>query len=508
MSAKVLIIGLDGASWDVLNPMMQRGYMPFLQKEIEQGRAGVLASTDPPITPTAWTSFQTGMLPEEHQILGFRRFYMEDGKLQSNILMSSNLGVPRIWDILSENERKLCILNLPLTYPPFNINGVLVSGFPIPSSNTEYTYPLEFKKELLDLIPDFQVMQSGIGADQQGMKVEEIVERWIRLMSQKATLALHLLRKDPWDVFMVHIQEGDLMQHRLWPCIDPRDSAHEPEDFKKVAAFYSTMDSRVASIVEEGRKQGYSVLMLSDHGFQRCHYNVKINNWLFENRYLVLKKDAKRMLISVLKKVADLPVFYKLRSRMKHRATTVNTTNQYLGSVIDYEKSVAFVETNATQVAFIHFFKRDPVLIQKILHEMQTLTNPSGELVVREIGKTPVREGVYKVTFADGHMATSIVPTHKPWIEVPVPFKQQVGMHHRDGVIILDGSLSHMPMPQAIHEVPALVMALQEIDFNPNGHGSAKASGAGESAADSFSGGAVEQEKSEIEKQLKDLGYL
>ncbi|GLI33413.1 alkaline phosphatase family protein [Desulforhabdus amnigena] len=507
MAKKTMVIGLDGASWTILNTMIAHGHMPTLQAEIENGRAQVLTSTEPPITPSAWTSFQTGLSPEDHHVLGFKELQMKDGRFQSNILFSTNLSVKRIWDILSEHKKRVCILNLPLTYPPFPINGILVSGFPVPSSKTEFTFPEEFKSELFEKIPDFEVMQSGIGASEMGMKIEDMVSRWMKTMSQKTRLARYLLEKEPWDVFMVHIQETDVVQHYLWHCIDPSDPQHTVEDFDKVAKFYANLDKDLSVLIKKGREKGFSIIILSDHGFQRCIYNIKINNWLFKKGYLVLNKDIKRLLISCIKKVFDLPLLYKYRSSIKYSRKSENATNQFLNSVINYEKSTVFVETNATNIAFAHFINNSEEVVKKVLGEIELILDPEGQRIVNEISKVEGRgNAVYKIVFSNGIKAIGTIPSGKSFIEPPIVLKQQVGMHHKDGIIIMDKSLDDFEMPANIFSVPNTIMDLQDIAFDPMPK---------KECSDLFSAAnftpqpeKAESEKSEIEDQLKSLGYL
>jgi predicted AlkP superfamily phosphohydrolase/phosphomutase len=465
---KVLIIGLDGVSWNVLNPMIENGYMPFIQGLIKKGKNGILKSTEPPITPTAWTSFQTGVPPEVHKIMGFRNFLMKDGKLQSKILSSSSIPAKRIWDILSENNRRICLLNIPLTYPTFPVNGVLVSGFPVPSSDSMFTFPEDFKDELLKIIPDFQVMYTGIGAKQKGMKIEDIIGWWTNTVYQKANLALYLLKKESWDVFMVHFQETDLLQHYLWHCIDRVHLYHNREDFSKVAKFYSALDTKISELITKGQKKDFSVMLLSDHGFQSCRYNLKINNWLLQKGYLVLNKDLKRVFISIIKKISDLPFLYKVRFSWGDKKTTEDLINQFLKSVINYSKSSIFIESNATGIAFAHFLKQDKMLREKILSKLNSITTENGENVVEEIKKIRGSEYVYKIIFKDGVVSIGTVPDNKPLFMIPLPFdKQHIGVHHRDGIIIFDETLKHYELPKNIFDVPKIIMKLQDIPFTP-----------------------------------------
>lgn len=496
MNKKLLIIGLDGASWNVLNPFINKGYMPFLKHEIESGNSGVLRSTEPPITPTAWTSFQTGLSPDVHNIYGFRKFFLKEGKLQSKILISEDIPFKRVWDVLSENNRRICLLNLPLTYPPFKINGILVSGFPVPSQDCQFTYPSDFKKEIFRLIPDFQVMQSGIGAKQIGMKIEDIVNRWIKTMLQKVELSLYLMRKEAWDVFMVHLHETDILQHYLWHCIDRTHQHHKDEYFTKVARFYSKLDDKVSELICEGRKKDFSVMIISDHGFQGCRYNLRMNSWLFKKGYLVLNRDFKRAIISGVKKILDIPFLYKFRSAIKHKKTYENITNQFLKSVINYEKSAAFIESNGTGVAFVHFLKQDKGLIQKVIDELSSLADSNGEKMIREVTKLKGAENIYKIVFADGVVSSGTAPDRKFLFEIPLPFKKQhLGVHHTDGIIILDKNFNGQEFPMNIMGLPYLIAHMQELVFEP----------LNELQNREYSMG---METNEIENQLKSLGYL
>lgn len=496
MSKKILIIGLDGVSWNVLNPMLENGYMPFLQDFIKKGKSGILKSTEPPITPTAWTSFQTGLPPEVHQIKGFRNFYLKEGKLQTRILSSSSVSAKRIWDILSENNRKICLLNVPLTYPPFPVNGILVSGFPVPSEDCNFTYPEDFKDELLRIIPSFEVMQIGIGARQKGMKIKNIISWWTNTVSQKSDLTLKLLNKEAWDVLMVHFQETDLLQHHLWHYIDKNHPAHDPDNFSQVAQFYSNIDKILSEITAKARNNNLSTIILSDHGFQACKCYFKANSWLCRKEYLILNKNLKNNLIAVLKKIFALSLLYKFRSRIKQKKTTESITNRFLQSVINYKKSIVFLETNGvTNVAFAHFLSDNKKEIHKVLEDLDSLTFNNYK-IVKKIEEEHGNNNVFKIVFTDGIIATGTVPDNKPFFEIPkTSGVQHLGVHHIDGIIIFDETLNHYKLPENIFDVPKIIMGLQDVPFSPlEGLKEIK--------------GLTAKESSEIENQLKGLGYL
>ena len=153
VARRVLIIGLDGATFDVLGPMIERGRMPNLAAIIREGASGVLNSTQPPITPAAWTTFMTGKGPGRHGIVDFERYDVRTNRLTFNSTME--IREKTFWDILSEKGFRVGSINLPMTYPPKRVNGFMISGFDAPSMEAEFTYPRDLKDEILRRFPDY-----------------------------------------------------------------------------------------------------------------------------------------------------------------------------------------------------------------------------------------------------------------------------------------------------------------------------------------------------------------
>ncbi len=116
LMAKSVAIGLDGAAWHLLDPMLGAGAMPRLAALKAKGAWGTLTSTIPTYTPPAWTSAATGVNPGRHGIYGFVA-----GNAQSErqeLVHSGMIKAPAIWEIANEQGARAGIYNLPLTYPP------------------------------------------------------------------------------------------------------------------------------------------------------------------------------------------------------------------------------------------------------------------------------------------------------------------------------------------------------------------------------------------------------
>lgn len=145
MTMKVLIIGLDGATWDVFDDFLLDHHMPNLKKLKSEGYSGVLQSTDPPITPAALTTCITGCQPYTHGVVGFKDYPSRDNSL--HVSSAASCRVPTMWEELSDQGyKKVASINVPWTYPWREVNGLVVAGYGLPSTEADFTYPHDFKK--------------------------------------------------------------------------------------------------------------------------------------------------------------------------------------------------------------------------------------------------------------------------------------------------------------------------------------------------------------------------
>src|SRR5689334_6356596 len=131
MPSRLLILGLDGATWDVLTPLTAQGVMPNLRRLIEQSALPELNSTQPFITPVAWASFQTGCEPHEHGILDYR--YYDHSRRQLCLSGTRQLRRTTLLETITVAGGDVVSLNLPLTFPPPAASGIVVGGLDSPS---------------------------------------------------------------------------------------------------------------------------------------------------------------------------------------------------------------------------------------------------------------------------------------------------------------------------------------------------------------------------------------
>ena len=152
---RCILLGLDGATYDLLDPWMDAGLLPNLKDLLARGAKGVLRSTDPPTTPPAWTSVLTGVNPGKHGIFDFRDSFHRDPRRP--LVSSRSMKAPRIWQILNAAGLRTAIMNVPITFPPEPLDGFMISGMMTPNDEADYTYPSELKARLDGMVGHYVV---------------------------------------------------------------------------------------------------------------------------------------------------------------------------------------------------------------------------------------------------------------------------------------------------------------------------------------------------------------
>ncbi|NIN70135.1 MAG: hypothetical protein GTO63_36745 [Anaerolineae bacterium] len=274
---KVLVIGLDGATFDLLNPLFARGLMPFLQSLMGSSYSGTLLSTVPPISATAWATFVTGVNPGSHGILQFVRLRpSENGSAPSasreifpggvSFLDASSIRGVRLWDILSAAHKRQIVINVPLTYPPRPIDGVMITGMMTPPSASVFTYPPDLSSRLLEgkYEIDLTVSEKDFSFDP-----SRLIYRLHELLVKRRDVALKLLQ-EPWDFSMAVFTGTDRLQHRFWKYLVPGfaeyDSVEAAHLRPALEQYFEGLDQALARLVNCAGANTTTVL-LSDHGF-------------------------------------------------------------------------------------------------------------------------------------------------------------------------------------------------------------------------------------------------
>lgn len=284
----LLILGLDGATLDLVEPWIAEGRLPHLAQLRRAGAWGRLASTVPAATFPSWTTFMTGVNPGRHGVLDFTR--RERGEYRVRFVNATYRKAPTIWRLLSDAGRRVSVLGLPGTYPPEPVNGCMVSGFDTPvttRADASFVHPPAFADEVAAAggfpFADFQEFHIGPGWH------AEACRRLCDGIARKVALAGRLLARERWDCLMLLFGESDTAAHHFWALHDPRSPRHDAAQAAALGdplrTVYMALDDAVGQLT--AMAPAATVLVVSDHGFGGAGTTgVRLNRWLAEQGML------------------------------------------------------------------------------------------------------------------------------------------------------------------------------------------------------------------------------
>lgn len=290
---KVLVIGLDGATFDLIKPWADAGHLPTLQRLMQEGAHGSLRSTVPPMTGPAWTTFATGVNPGKHRLYDW--IAREPQSYQFLPVTALDCKAPMIYSLLSQTGRRVCALNIPMTYPPMAVNGVVVSGLPAPSTRNTITYPAELYQEIVDAIGEY-ILYPDPGQAYSDSGVDAFLARLYKTTELRVRTLEYLRSREAWDFAMVVFNGTDTICHALWKYMDKTHPLHDPAQAAKygnaIRDYYHTLDGHLAQIVDT-LPQDTTLVVMSDHGFGPFHKFIHVNNWLLRENFMQLKPGAR-----------------------------------------------------------------------------------------------------------------------------------------------------------------------------------------------------------------------
>jgi predicted AlkP superfamily phosphohydrolase/phosphomutase len=298
MRPPILLIGLDGATFSILDPLMASGGMPRLKELIASGARSELASVIPALTPPAWTSLMTGRSPGNHGIFDFLRFELRSGERQLRVLNSDDVTCPTIWSILARHGRNVTVLNFPMTFPARGISGNVVPGW-VPWRHLRLAcHPKTLYERLTAVLPDFNPRQLAMDMSLEeraleGCYREEDYENLIKLHIQRERqwfdILRYLMREEPADLTAILFDGVDKLQHFCWRFLDrtlsPSPSGWESRVREWCLDYFREIDDFIGEIVSMGGADA-SVVIASDHGFGPTVEVFYLNAWLHQHGYL------------------------------------------------------------------------------------------------------------------------------------------------------------------------------------------------------------------------------
>lgn len=283
---RLLIVGIDGATYRIINPLVKAGNLPNLRRLIESGSRTKLISTIHPMSPQAWTSFHTGVNPWKHGIFHFSSLDIgrpfspitwRDIRVASIVELLDCVGINTIWN------------NLLGAYPfPKLQNGIIVGGRTTPKGTL--IYPEHLQGDVRQLFPqgyEHHIDLLSLAVD--GKISEKVLLSKLLVHTEHQTrLTEYLMKTQPWDLCYVMFDATDIGQHVFWRYLDdkhPNYDATAPGMLKQaIAALYRKVDESIGRLLQAAPKDT-DVMVLSDHGFSPLYATVNLNAFLVRAGY-------------------------------------------------------------------------------------------------------------------------------------------------------------------------------------------------------------------------------
>ena len=442
---RVYVLGLDGATFDLIAPWVSKGELPNMKRLMDEGACGSLMSALPAHSAPSWSSFITGKNPGKHGIFDFSEHV--DGSYEVKFVNASRRQGMSIWAIASQYDKKVAVVNVPMTFPPEKVNGIMISGMDAPGIDSNFTYPTALSGELKRIIGDYS-LEAGLWSYINKGEINRAIEKQHETIDKRFEVTKYLMNNYPWDLFVSVFTATDRVQHAFWKYMDPRHPSYKLEEAKKygdaILNVYRKMDHIVGYLLDH-LSEDTVLFIMSDHGAGLCsNKTLYLNNWLCKEGLLEYKdfrpqqgsgtsQRLKRLLYTKL--LGGLPRdFWKAlpretRDQVRKRFPVVfnKMASQFFFSRISMDATKAYAEESKNFI-WVNLKGREPrgtvnpgreyeEVRERIIHGLLGEKDPgSGEPVVDNVLR---REDIYHGDNLE--KAPDLVVTFKDLGYVPRP---------------------------------------------------------------------------------------
>ena len=446
MGKKVTILGIDGGTWKVLTPLIKEGFLPTLAQLLDKGHGGTLISTVPPVTAPAWSTFQTGVSPLKHGIIDFFSFKKTDRSYR--LINSSSLKYPTIWKLASKAGLKVAIINVPVTYPPSKINGYVIAGLLTPDTKCNFTYPSSLKDYIFEKHGKYTIFVGHDVLKRKGF--DKFLKELIEVESVRTEVALDILEREDWNLFMLHNQSSDALQHAVWPFIDHENENFDQNMFEICAEFYRSMDENINRILQ---KVGDSaVIVMSDHGFGPLNKVFNINRWLIEQGFIKTKKSYIKSMEELVRKLDKLKLARRVipvRKREKIRKSLD------LDFYLEWDKTKAFVPYGSLYAClFVNSCDQNEIesILEDLSEKARRVIDPdTGANVIKKVWR--IEELSDDVSYLKEDLPDAIIEPNQGYsfnssmirenlFSVPSFRMGALGRHETEGIVIFSSDIA------------------------------------------------------------------
>jgi predicted AlkP superfamily phosphohydrolase/phosphomutase len=412
---RILVIGLDAATMDLIEPWAAAGYLPALAGLMNEGTSARLLSTPNMHSASAWTSILTGLNPGRHGLFVFSDRDFGTGK--QVFFKGGDRTGELITAYIARHGLTSGLLNVPMTYPAQCGPGFMVSGLDAPSLNERAFSPPELRAELLNRFPEYHFSPQNLGDLMRAGRLDEAAAAWIKLTEVQTRAAEYLLASRQVDFFMTVYTASDWAGHNLWKYFAGSEGAKTAglKASNPLVEIYNAIDQSIARLLNYANEET-QVYVISDHGMgAHTGASYHLAGWLEDNGYMVrsARSSGRSSLISAGRRAARSVLPPAVRDKVRaslgedriERLQAAEKDSFY--SSIAWESTAAYTEPGR-HVININLLGRNaggtvpesdyPQMCSRIIDDLSRWSDGRGVSVVDRVAR---REEIYVGPFTE-----------------------------------------------------------------------------------------------------------
>lgn len=452
----IIILGLDGATWDILDPLIEDGRLPNIGRRESNGPSDTLESTFPPITAPAWFSMATGQNPGKTGVFYFLN-RENPNSFEFESVGSDKIQGQSFWDVLTARGYDVGVLNFPMLYPPYELgeDGFMISGLGSPEDDT-ITTPTNLKSELDEVTNGYEIKVPYADPKYRGRQ-GELESDLHQIVEERERAIEYLLTEKRPDVFFGVISATDWAQHYFWRFHDsshPLYDADAAGDYNDaIARLWERVDETVGLVADIAEREDATLLLVSDHGFGPVKQTFHSNAWLEAKGFRVPTEQSPVQKIRTkyfpyLRRVAE-PIVSAIPQLNDVAKSVGKSVRGSPSKAVDWDRSIAFAPKQNLTCGMIYMLSDDPSDREAVVTALSNLRDNEGNrLNVEVYGPEDMYEGpkvelAPDILFTVDDFACAVDPrysTEEDFITTGPPSAARSGGHRMEGLYCVNGS--------------------------------------------------------------------
>jgi predicted AlkP superfamily phosphohydrolase/phosphomutase len=535
---RVLVLGLDGADRDLVDRLLAEGKLPTLGRIVRDGAYGPLRSTIPAVTPTAWSSFLTGLNPAGHGIFNFSS---NPNRGRSRVESAASRSGTPLWRLLGAGGVRSAFVTVPFTYPAEAMDGIVVSGYGGPER--PQILPEPAARAIAERVPGLVTAHHPM-TERWWEDFGRYAETLVRHVDEIAAACRVCIELEPaLGVLAVDFMSTDFAGHLGYARLDPDHPAHDPAQAgDELVRVYQAVDRVCGELIEAARErygEEPTAIVMSDHGMKPIYWTFHANEWLRRAGYLrYRRRSLQRFVRGRLRKLAladgRLARTTTWYGRLADRVPFVpRTAADRAFADIDYGRTRAYCFATGGQIYLGEATgaRQDSALADALARAFEAIPHPeTGEPLFEVLRKRDIYRGAHldrapELVLIPRDERVHVESSRRDWPDVfmrhdtldPEHFYGYSGHHGVTGIIAAAGPgirPGTLPEGSEITQLAATVLRLCGLSSEglepPIETLLAQADAAVTVAADSAHGDAdvySSEEEAGILERLRDLGY-